>query len=97
MLPTGHGLPVGATGTPRRLRIANMFSLLSATIAVLPAGRFSRAADIGSIGARRDVWSVTGCPSSVEPGAGSWVTVRPFATAIASTIFRERVVGLANT
>ena len=71
MLPGVQDWPLDATGMPSRFRIAKIFSLFSAASATLPGGRLSKAAEIGSIGARREVCSVTGCASRVEPGTGN--------------------------
>jgi hypothetical protein len=69
-----------------------MFSLFNATRATPPGGSCNKAVEIGSIGARREVWSVTGCPSSIEPGTGNCTIGTPCAAAMASTIWRVRVV-----
>ena len=71
-----------------------MFSLFSAASAMLPGGSFSKEVEMGSVAARRDVFSMTGCPSSVEPGTGNCITVRLCADAIASTSDEHGCYGL---
>ena len=73
-----------------------MFSLFNATRAMLPGGSCNKAVEIGSIGARREVWSVTGCPSRSEPGTGNCMIGTPCAAAMPSTIWCVRVVWLVK-